>query len=122
MGLFKSSKSSSKHATPSIAGSDKTSLNGSISKAASIQVKTINHRPSFVASMPNIPLPPPPDYATDPAGYLRSIYSVRERSQVVMELAKEKKLKHFDVDMNKFGETAQYVVSIIKVSLVRPLL
>lgn len=89
-------------------------MNGSISKAASIYVNTIHSSPSINASMPNISLPPAPDYATDPAGYLRSIYAVRERSQVVMDLAKDNRLKHFNVDMAKFGETAQYVVAIIK--------
>ena len=54
----------------------------------------------------------------DPAGYLRSIYAVRERSKLVLEKAKKNQLKHFTVDMSKFGDVASFVVSIIKVSLI----
>jgi hypothetical protein len=36
----------------------------------------------------------------------------------VLELAKRNELKHFTVDMSKFKDTAQYVVSIIKVGRV----
>lgn len=51
----------------------------------------------------------------DPAGYLRSIHAVRERTRLVFEKAKRNELLHFNVDMDKFSETAAYVVSIIKV-------
>lgn len=34
---------------------------------------------------------------------------------LVLEKAKANQLKHFDVDMDKFGDAASYVVSIIKV-------
>lgn len=61
-------------------------------------------------------LPPPPDPKLDPAGYLRSIYAVRDRSRLVMEKARKNQLRHFTVDMSKFQDTAAYVVSIIKVS------
>ena len=40
---------------------------------------------------------------------------MRERSKKILELAKRNHLRHFDVDMTKFAETAYYVVSIIKV-------
>lgn len=66
-------------------------------------------------SFPDVPLPKAPDPALDPAGYLRSIYAVRERSRLVLEKAKKNQLKHFTVDMSKFQDTAAYVVSIIKV-------
>lgn len=66
-------------------------------------------------STTNITLPPPPDPAQDPAAYLRSIHAVRERSRIVHEIAKRNALTHFDVDPTKFGETAAYIVSIIKV-------
>lgn len=62
-----------------------------------------------------MPLPKAPDPALDPAGYLRSIHAVRERSRLVLEKAKQNQLKHFTVDMSKFQDTAGYVVSIIKV-------
>ncbi|KAL8959906.1 MAG: hypothetical protein Q9193_003304 [Seirophora villosa] len=65
-------------------------------------------------SLVNIALPPPPDPNTEPAAYLRSIHSVRERSRLVYDKAKRNQLAHFDVDLTKFGETAAYVVSIIK--------
>lgn len=66
--------------------------------------------------IPDVPLPKAPDPALDPAGYLRSIYAVRERSRLVLDKAKANQLKHFTVDMSKFQDTAGYVVSIIKVS------
>lgn len=62
-------------------------------------------------------MPPAPDPALDPAAYLRSIYAVRERTQLVYEKAKANQLRHFNVDMSKFPETAAYVVSIIKVRI-----
>lgn len=66
-------------------------------------------------NIPEIPLPKAPDPWQDPIAYLRSIYAVRERSMLVLEKAKANQLKHFDVDMDKFGDAASYVVSIIKV-------
>ena len=66
-------------------------------------------------SFPDVPLPKAPDPTLDPAGYLRSIYAVRERSKLVLEKAKKNQLKHFTVDMSKFGDVASFVVSIIKV-------
>ena len=39
---------------------------------------------------------------------------MRDRAKVVFEKVKQNRLNHFDVDMSKFGETATYVVSIIK--------
>lgn len=69
-------------------------------------------------SFPDVPLPKAPDPTLDPAGYLRSIYAVRERSRLVLEKAKKNQLKHFTVDMSKFGDVASFVVSIIKVSLI----
>lgn len=73
------------------------------------------NNPAAHASIPDIPLPRAPDPNLDPAGYLRSIYAVRERSKLVLERAKKNQLRHFNVDMSKFQDTANYVVSIIKV-------
>jgi hypothetical protein len=70
-------------------------------------------------SFPDVPLPKAPDPALDPAGYLRSIYAVRERSKLVLEKAKKNQLKHFTVDMTKFHDVASFVVSIIKVGIAR---
>lgn len=65
--------------------------------------------------IPEVSVPKAPDPNTNPVAYLRSIHAVRERSRLVLEKAKRNQLKHFDVDMGKFGDTASYVVSIIKV-------
>ncbi|EMC94263.1 hypothetical protein BAUCODRAFT_124976 [Baudoinia panamericana UAMH 10762] len=70
--------------------------------------------PAQNASLPTVPLPKAPDPNLDPAGYLRSIYAVRERTKLVLEKAKRNQLRHFTVDMSKFADTAGYVVSIIK--------
>ena len=59
------------------------------------------------------------DPDVDPIAYLRSINAVRERSRLVLQKAHANQLNHFDVDLNKFSSTANYVVSIIKVSTFR---
>ena len=69
----------------------------------------------MVPQIPDVPIPKPPDPWREPARYLRSIHAVRERSRLVLEKAKRNQLKHFEVDMNKFADTASYVVAIIKV-------
>ncbi|KAI4236583.1 MAG: hypothetical protein L6R40_006139 [Gallowayella cf. fulva] len=77
--------------------------------------KNTNHSSSFPTPSPaNVALPPPPDPAVDPAAYLRSIHAVRDRSRLIHQRAKRNQLHHFDVDPTKFGETAAYIVSIIK--------
>ena len=63
----------------------------------------------------DVTLPAPPDPALDPAAYLKSIWAVRARCQLVYQRAKRNQLAHFDVDGSKFGETAKYLVMIIKV-------
>jgi hypothetical protein len=99
----------SKPNTASDIGSQPNSSNGSLRSPG----PTPNgSRPT---SFPEVPLPKAPDPALDPAGYLRSIYAVRERSKLVLEKAKKNQLKHFTVDMSKFHDTSSFVVSIIKV-------
>lgn len=66
-------------------------------------------------SIPEMPIPKPPDPALDPAAYLRSIHAVRDRATLVLEKAKRNQLHHFDVDLSKLKATASYIVSIIKV-------
>jgi hypothetical protein len=66
-------------------------------------------------AIPKINLPKAPDPHVDPAGYLRSIGAVRERSLPVLVKAKANRLNHFEVDMSKFEDTTKFVVSIIKV-------
>ena len=67
--------------------------------------------------MPDVPIPDPPDPRSKPAAYLRSIHAVRDRTRLVLDEAKVNALSHFEVDMSKFKDTADYVVSIIKVRL-----
>ena len=67
------------------------------------------------APKPTMSIPGPPDPRVDPAAYLKSIHSVRERSAIVMQKASSNSLAHFDVNMDMFQHTAQYVVSMIKV-------
>lgn len=59
----------------------------------------------------------PLDPGVDPVAYLRSIKAVRERTRLVLEKAKLNQLTHFVVNLGKFTDTADYVTSIIKVSL-----
>jgi Protein of unknown function (DUF1688) len=68
--------------------------------------------------IPKIDLPRPPDPQLDPAGYLRSLGSVRERSKIITEKAYRNQLRHFDVDMERFPDVVKFVANIIKVSLV----
>ncbi|KAK7965785.1 uncharacterized protein PG986_000062 [Apiospora aurea] len=69
----------------------------------------------FSPSMaPRADLPKPPDPNLDPAAYLRSLNSVRERSRIIADKATRNKLNHFDVDMNKFPDVVRFVCGIIK--------
>lgn len=68
----------------------------------------------FSPNVPKIDLPKPPDPELDPAGYLRNLAAVRERSRVITTKAVKNELKHFDVDMRKFPEVVSFVSSIIR--------
>lgn len=98
-------------------GSHPNTSNGSLKSPVP---STHNGSKPPTVSFPDVPLPKAPDPALDPAGYLRSIYAVRERSTLVLEKAKKNQLRHFTVDMSKFQDTAGYVVSIIKVRSYMP--
>lgn len=108
MGLF-SRKSSKPGISTGVVGSQPNMSNGSLKSPAP---STANGKSRM--SFPDIPLPKAPDPTLDPAGYLRSIYAVRERTRLVLEKARKNQLKHFTVDMSKFQDTATYVVAIIK--------
>ncbi len=114
MGIF-----NRKNSKPSIRSNDSQSVhsNGSLQSPGLPKTSNISPLGSAISSIPDVPLPKAPDPAIDPAAYLRSIYSVRERSRLVLEKAKKNQLKHFTVDMSKFRETTRYVVSIIKVEI-----
>lgn len=86
-------------------------------KSPSLTTTSSSYRSTMVNSIPEIDIPPAPDPTKQPAKYLSSIYAVRERSRIVLDKAKQNQLSHFDVDMSKFQDTADYVVSIIKVGL-----
>ena len=77
--------------------------------------KVINGQSFSSPSIPDVSLPAPPDPSLDPAAYLRSIYAVRERSQLVYRKARANQLRHFDVDLSKWPDTVEYVGRIIKV-------
>ena len=125
MGLFSRKKTSG---STTSGGSRKNSSSladiGSMSSQSSLKSPVTPHTPGFSKMTMNIPptipkttLPKAPDPHVDPAGYLRSIGAVRERSLPVLEKAKANQLNHFDVDMSKFEDTTRFVVSIIKVCI-----
>ncbi|KAI3538808.1 hypothetical protein CPAR01_07814 [Colletotrichum paranaense] len=70
--------------------------------------------PFSPTSIPKVDMPRPPDPQLDPAGYLRSLGAVRERSKIVTDKAIRNELKHFDVDMRKFPDVVTFVSQIIK--------
>ncbi|KAB2578132.1 Uracil catabolism protein 4 [Lasiodiplodia theobromae] len=111
MGLF-NRKKDSKAPQPAAQAADAASTisNGSVKPVKA----SANGNTMSKPQIPDIPLPKAPDPALDPAGYLRSIHAVRDRSRLVLDKAKKNQLKHFTVDMTKFNDTAAYVVSIIK--------
>ena len=118
MGLFKRTKSSDTkaalHGKYDGAAEQGNGVNKSLQQARSngtLQAQVAQPAPP----LPEISLPLPPNPKTDPVGYLRSIYAVRESTQKVMAKAKQNELQHFKVDMSKFSDVATYVVSIIKV-------
>lgn len=71
--------------------------------------------PQSPVKLPRIELPRPPDPQLDPAGYLRSLSSVRERCNVVFRKALRNELHHFDVDLDKFSDVVTFVANLIKV-------
>ncbi|EME82141.1 uncharacterized protein MYCFIDRAFT_43242 [Pseudocercospora fijiensis CIRAD86] len=111
MGIFKRRE---KDKAASANGEPRSPIHNHSPRGPFSSMRQANSIPSQNASIPDIPLPKAPDPHVDPAAYLRSIYSVRERSKLVLEKAMRNQLRHFDVDMSKFADTAHYVVAIIK--------
>ncbi|KAK2623889.1 hypothetical protein QTJ16_006523 [Diplocarpon rosae] len=110
MGLFSRKDKSSSTSS----GSRKTSSLADITSQSS---QSSLKSPVFTKMGPTVPkiaLPRAPDPLVDPAGYLRSIGAVRERCSLIMGAAKSNRLRHFDVDMEKFADTTSFVVSVIK--------
>jgi hypothetical protein len=110
MGIF-----NRKASKVSVDGSSVTSSRNSAAIQSPVSARGQNGNSFGSPSLPSITLPRAPDPNVDPAAYLRSIYAVRERTKIISEKARRNQLKHFDVDMSKFIETAGYTVSIIKV-------
>ena len=98
--------------------SSKVSVDG-ISNSGSASIQSPRKTPASASfgslRLPNVTIAKAPNPSVDPVAYLKSIFAVRERSQLVFAKAKRNSLLHFDVDMSKFADTATYVVSIIKV-------
>lgn len=124
MGLFSKRKpKGAEQNGPIFKGTVKTEqYNFTADKITDIRLKSprlVNTTPFFQTTMngsiPEIEIPAAPDPNKEPAKYLRSIHAVRDRTRLVFEKAKTNQLNHFDIDMTKFKDTVDYVVSIIKV-------
>ncbi|RDA87606.1 hypothetical protein CP532_3966 [Ophiocordyceps camponoti-leonardi (nom. inval.)] len=70
--------------------------------------------PMSPVKLPKVDLPRPPDPQLDPAGYLRSLGAVRERSGLLMQRALNDKLDHFNVDLSKLPDVVAFVSRLIK--------
>lgn len=122
MGLFSKKSSSRANSVTSETfhkGSRKGSQTSVVSIKSSMQrTSTQSSGSPQLPSIPSVDLPPAPDPGLDPSGYLRSVHAVRERSRFVIEAARKNQLTNFTVDMTKWSDVAEYVVSIIKVGLI----
>jgi hypothetical protein len=116
MGLF-SRKDKNGSVSSGVTRNSLTTEKASMSSQSSLKSpQTPGFSKMSLPALPKVALPKSPDPQVDPAGYLRSIGSVRERCAIVHEKAKRNQLNHFEVDMTKFKDTTKFVVSIIKVS------
>lgn len=123
MGLFsrrnKSPQGSSSPTSPSPStlsfGSNPSSRQQMVNRASltGFSSSTMSGSPA----LPKVDLPRPPDPLLDPAGYLRSIGAVRERSKIILDKAKRNELTHFDTDMSKMDDVVNFVARLIKVRL-----
>jgi hypothetical protein len=120
MGLF-SRRDKAAKADPFIATSQSnTSVNSSASRGIVNRTSAGSMTPATPLSpmspmkLPKIDLPRPPDPQLDPAGYLRSIGAVRDRSRIIYDKALRNQLHHFDVDMTKFADVVTFVTGLIK--------
>jgi len=123
MGLFTRKSSKTIDTNGDLTASNGTSVNRNANSSKSPPPTKTSHGKPFVVSPSalDVSLPAPPDPTLDPAAYLRSIYAVRARCALVYQRAKRNQLAHFDVDGSKFGETAAYLVAIIKVTASVPI-
>lgn len=115
MGLFSKKSSSRTSSVMSNAKGSSTSLASTSLKSPTVPSKMSFQNGSAMNTVPSIPIPPAPNPNEDPVGYLKSLHAVRERTKHVLERAKKDQLTNFNVDMSKFQDVVEYVVSIIKV-------
>lgn len=104
----------SSYSTASIHSSGSRGLGNRIS-ASSVATTPLSPKggaPPF--KLPKIDLPRPPDPQLDPAGYLRSLVAVRDRSKIIFDKALRNQLRHFDVDMSKMQDVTTFVCGLIK--------
>lgn len=126
MGLFSRKDRSPKSDPPLKSSYSTVSVNSSGSKGRSminrvsagsigIAGAPLSPKTPTTFKIPKMDLPRPPDPQLDPAGYLRSLVAVRDRSKIVHDKALRNHLRHFDVDMSKMTDVVRFVTGLIKV-------
>ena len=121
MGLFSRREKASKSDPPLHSSYSTTSVHSGSSRGVINRISASSvglaqpGSPKTPAKMPKVDLPRPPDPQLDPAGYLRSLVAVRERTKLVFEKALRNDLKHFDADMSKMSDVVTFVTGLIKV-------
>ncbi|PNY18229.1 Uracil catabolism protein 4 [Tolypocladium capitatum] len=117
MGLFSRKDKAPRGASSATSQSTASSANsrgiGNRASAGSI-APGIPSTPMSPLKLPKVDLPRPPDPQLDPAGYLRSLGAVRERSKIITDKALRNELNHFDVDLNRFPDVVSFVTGLIK--------
>ncbi len=119
-GSVYSGNSSLKSPPPCMTTTTKRASDGSATPLTPLTPFSPLLAPFSPSPIPKVDLPRPPDPQLDPAGYLRSLGAVRDRSRIVTEKALRNELRHFDVDMTKFSDVVSFVSNIIKVSAQYP--
>ena len=124
MGLFSRREKSTRTDAPNFTSQSSASVNSSTSRGPVINRTSTTSMaggpgtplsPKSPPKLPKVDLPRPPDPQLDPAGYLRSIGAVRDRSRVITAKAMRNDLKHFDVDLEKMPDVVSFVSQLIKV-------
>jgi hypothetical protein len=122
MGLFSRKDKAPKPDPPSQNSYSNNSIHSNASKSIINRVSAGSVGPGTPLSpktpfkMPKVDLPRPPDPQLDPAGYLKCLPAVRERSKIIFDKAMRDELNHFDVDMSKLPDVVSFVSGLIKVS------
>lgn len=121
MGLFSRKEKAPKPEPPLQSSYSNNSIHSNQSRSVLNRVSAGSVGPGTPLSpktpfkMPKVDLPRPPDPQLDPAGYLRCLPAVRERSKIVFDRALRDDLNHFDVDMTKMADVVSFVSGLIKV-------